>query len=183
MIITQIQPNTDLRIAMERKKRIPLSGLGSVTFPVVDRCESGYFQIVHSGSVISESGVQIDGAVRIFRTQIKSFEVVGRVGYAEGTLVFQMTDGRFFRLIDAYNAEQYVIGYEVVPCRDKALKISCLPCPTNCKTETLNTVYYARKQRTTESDIIVKFSRKFTRCDGALTPRVDCDVSKKFGLN
>jgi len=182
-MITLIQPHTISLPAMERMIRNPLSGLGYVPFPVAEKCERGYFQIEHSGIVVSESGEQIDGATRIYRTQIKSFEVVGRVGNAEGSLVFQMTDGRYFRLIDVFNAEQYVIGYEVVPCRDNVQKTSCLPCPTNCKTVPRKTVYFARQQRIADSDIAVQFSRKRITCNGVRTPRVDCDSSKKFGLN
>lgn len=162
---------------------LALQGLGDVPFPArgegLDVCEAGYYRVVHSGQSVIERGEQIDGAVRIFRSQIKSFDIVGRVAKADGTLVFEMLDGRKFRLIDRFNADEYVIGYIVEPCplpfAAPPFAAPCAPCPTGCTTVTKNEVYYARKSRKNANDIPIQMNRRIIKCeDSASAPRPSC---------
>ncbi len=137
-----------------------------------DKCEPGYYEPIASGKIIVENGEEIYGAIRISRSDIRSFDQVGSVGNAEGSRVFELHDGRHFILIDRFNSLNYVIGYEVVPCRKK-----CYPCPTSCTRKIQNTIYYAHPTRTSESDIVITMGRKVVKCvPGATVPRVDCTV-------
>lgn len=145
----------------------PSRGLSAI--PVSSICEEGFFQVIHSGQVISEKGELIDGAIRIDRNEIKSFDRVGSVGNALGSQVFELKSGRFFRLIDRFNSDNYVIGYEVIPCPKK-----CKTCPTNCRTEKKRVIYYARQQRISDTDIPVKVARKRINCFANTVPKVDC---------
>lgn len=60
----------------------------------------------------------------------------------------------------------------------------CAPCPTGCRTETRKTVYHARPQRTSASDVEVKVSRKIVKCeDVSGVPKIACDQSAVNGLS
>lgn len=144
------------------------TGLGSLPSP--DKCDPGYYEPISSGKIIVENGEEIYGALRIDRAAIRSFDTVGHVGNSDGARVFELLDGRRFILIDRYNSLNYVIGYEVVPCKNK-----CFPCPTSCRTVQTRTVYYARPTRTSPTDVEIKVSRKKITCSTDSTiPKVDC---------
>ena len=60
----------------------------------------------------------------------------------------------------------------------------CAPCPTGCRTETRKTVYHARPQRTSSTDVEVKVSRKIVKCeDVSGVPKIACDQSAVNGLS
>ncbi len=154
---------------------------------VVGPCaSSGSFRRIHSGMVISEKGDQIDGAIRIMRTEIANFDRAGFLDSSDkqypGASIFQTADGRYYMMLDRFNANDYLIGYEVIPCVDTTIvqavaPRTCTPCQENCRKEMQPVMYYARKQRSSESDIPIVFNSKVVRCiPRQQQPKLACAV-------
>lgn len=165
----------DIQVECNMLIHSQISGLGYVglmtsrsTSPVAraGKCSGvGTYRRVHSGQVIEERGEMVQGAIRIPRTEIESFDTVGYMddsdGVYAGARIFKTSNNIYFNLIDRYNSQLYVVGYQVIPC----VEFLCKPCPDNCKKQQSVETFYARKVKQNDTDVPVVINRKILKCE------------------